>query len=126
MKKMLVLIAVLFASIAFGTSAMAAEKSKTMTMTMDGYVIDTQCADANKDKLADFVKTHTKECAMLPPCHSSGYNLYSGGKLYKFDKESSDKVYDFLSKADSDLKVKVEVQHEKGGTLKLVSIKNAK
>lgn len=124
MKRLLILAAALLVSMAFGTAAVAAEK-KAMTMTMEGYIIDTKCATDNKDKLAEYVKTHTKECAMLPPCQKSGYNLYSEGKLYKFDKDSSGKVYDFLKKADSDLKVKVEVQHEKD-EIKLVSITNAK
>ncbi len=109
------------------TPVLASERKavEAKAMTMEGYIIDTKCATANKDKLAEFVKTHEKECAMLPSCRKSGYNLYSDGKLYKFDKLSQDKVYKFLQKGDSKLHVKAEVTHEKGDMIKLVSITNA-
>ena len=106
---------------------MAAEKpahaGKSMMMT--GYIIDTKCATANKDKLDEFVKTHQKECALAPACAKSGYNFYSDGKLWKLDKASSDKVHKFLEKADSKLNVKVEIEHGKGDMNKIVSIANA-
>ncbi len=123
MKRLLVVAAVLFVSFAFGlaTVAVAAEKAKTMTMT--GTIIDTKCATANKDKLDEFVKTHPKECAMA--CKDTGYNLYSDGKLWKFDEDSNEKVHKFLKKADSKLHVKAEIKHEKGDKIKLVSIANA-
>ena len=95
------------------------------SMSMVGDVVDTQCATANKDNMAGFVKTHTKECALAPACKKSGYNLYSDGKLYKFDNASNKKVAAFLEKADSKLHVKAEVIHGKGDVLKLVSIANA-
>src|SRR3990172_5365081 len=103
MKRLLMLMSVLFVSIAFGMDERGVEGEKTMTM--EGYIIDTKCATDNKAKLDEFVKTHPKECAMAPDCHKSGYNLYSEGKLWKFDKKSSEKVYDFLKKSDSKLNV---------------------
>ena len=120
---LLMLMSVLFVSIAFGMAATAVAGEKTMTM--EGYIIDTKCATDNKAKLDEFVKTHPKECAMAPDCHKIGYNLYSEGKLWKFDKKSSEKVYDFLKKSNSKLNVKIEMVHEKGDMIKLVSIKNA-
>lgn len=95
------------------------------SMTMVGYIIDTKCATNNADNLDSFVKVHTKECAVLPACAASGYNLFSEGKLWKFDKESSDKVHEFLMKGDSTLHVKVEMTHGEGNTISLVSIENA-
>ena len=124
MRKTLVLALSMFMVMVFGVG-MASAAEKAMTMTMDGYILDTKCATANQAKLAEFSPTHPKECAMAPDCHKSGYNLYSDGKLYKFDKKSNDKVYKFLEKADSKLHVKAEVVHEKGDMLKLVSITNA-
>lgn len=119
MRKFMILVFGLFIVAAFGlaTTASAAD-----TMTMKGYIIDTKCATANADKLADFVKTHPKDCAIA--CHDSGYNLYSDGKLYKFDKESSDMAYDFLQKADSKTMVSAEVIMT-GDTVKLVKVMNA-
>ena len=128
MRKVILLGAAIFVAAMFGmsTSAMAAEKKMAaMGMNMTGYIIDTKCATDNKDKLDEFVKTHPKECAMAPDCHKSGYNLYSEGKLYKFDKKSSAKVYKFLENKDSKLNVKVEVMHKKGDMLKLIKIENA-
>ena len=121
-----VLLAVMMAFVGMSARAMADEAaapSEVKSMTMTGYVIDTKCATANQATLADFVKTHTKECAMA--CHETGYNMYSDGKLTAFDKDSSDKVYEFLGKADSKLNVTVEVMPNADGTLKLVSISNA-
>jgi len=128
MKRALTVFAALLVVAFMGASAsaLAAESksmSKAMAMTMSGTIIDTKCATANKATLGEFVKTHPEDCALA--CKDSGYNLYSEGKLYKFDKASSGKVYKFLEKADSKLNVMVEVVHGKGGVLKLVSIKNA-
>lgn len=125
MRKTLMLALAMFITAVFGVTMAAADKAKAMPMTMDGYIIDTKCATANKDKLAEFTPTHPKECAMAPDCHKSGYTIYSDGKLYTFDKKSSEEVYKFLEKADSKLHVKAEVVHEKGDMVKLVSIANA-
>lgn len=120
MRRLTLLVSMLFVVAAFGlaTAASAAD-----TMTMKGYIIDTKCATANADKLADFVKTHPKDCALA--CHETGYNLYSDGKLYKFDKASSDMAYDFLQKPDSKTMVSVEVVMTGGDTVKLVKVMNA-
>lgn len=126
---MLLLIVALTVTVIVGMSltAMAAEgKKAAKSTTMEGYIIDTKCAEANKAKLGEFVKTHTKECATAPDCKKTGYNIYSDGKLYKFDKASNKKISEFLDKADSTLQVKVEVEHKKGDVLKLVTIENAK
>ena len=128
MKKLVVLGAALFVFALLGYSfnaaadeaaASAAPKARTMV----GYVIDTKCATANSATLGDFVTTHTKDCAVA--CKDSGYNLFSEGILYKFDKASSDKVLDFLGKADSKLNVKAEVTMGEGDVLTLISIVNA-
>jgi hypothetical protein len=119
MRKYVVLVSALFIVLGLGlaTTASAAD-----TMTMKGYIIDTKCATANAATLADFVKTHPKDCAIA--CHESGYNLYSDGKLYKFDKASSDMAYDFLQKPDSKTMVSAEVVMT-GDTVKLVKVMNA-
>jgi hypothetical protein len=129
MKKIISLFVALVIPVVFGltVSAKAAEMEKKHvgTMEMEGYVIDTKCATANKDKLDEFVKTHGKECAMADACKASGYNLYSDGKLWKFDKKSNAKVAKFLEKADSTLHVKATVTHMKGDNIKLVKIEKA-
>jgi hypothetical protein len=92
-------------------------------MTLNGDVIDNTCAGANKATLAEFVKTHTKQCALLPGCMESGYSIFANGKLYAFDKDSSAKVAEFLKKADSKLQVKITAK-QVGDELSLVSIEN--
>lgn len=93
-------------------------------LTMKGEIIDNMCAGSQKpENLAAFVKTHTKECALMPNCAASGYSIFSEGKLAKFDKDSNAKIEDFLKKADSKLAVEV-VAIKVGDELSLVSIKN--
>jgi hypothetical protein len=95
------------------------------TMVLKGEVIDNMCAGANKDKLAEFVKTHTKECALKPGCIDSGYSIFANSKLYAFDKDSSVKVAEFLKKADSKLQVVITAK-QVGDELSLASIENQK
>jgi type 1 fimbria pilin len=101
--------------------------TKTVTtpesIVLKGDVIDNMCAGANKDNLAEFVKTHTKECTLKPGCMASGYSIYADGKLYAFDKDSNAKVAEFLKKADSKLQVTVTAK-QVGDELNLVSIEN--
>jgi hypothetical protein len=101
----------------------AATTSRTVILT--GDVIDNMCAGGNKANLAEFVKTHTKECALKPGCLDSGYSIYANGKLYAFDKDSSAKVAEFLKKADSKLQVTITAK-QVGDELSLVSIENQK
>jgi hypothetical protein len=100
-------------------SAPAAEQS-----VLKGTIIDNMCAGSQKpEKLTEFIKTHTKQCALQ--CESSGYSIFSDGKLYKFDQDSNAKVAEFLKKEDSKLAVVVTVK-KSGEELSLVSIENQK
>ena len=93
-------------------------------ITLKGTIIDNKCAEANKANLSNFIKTHTKECALMPACTASGYALYTNERLLmKFDKESSAKVAEFLKKPDSTLNVTVVVK-QVGSELNLISIAN--
>ncbi len=139
MKKIIfVLIAIGFVtSLAFAedaaapaTEATAATTATTTTvattpevLTFKGDVIDNMCAGANQDALAEFVKTHTKECTLKPGCIESGYSVFADGKLYRFDNDSNAKVAEFLKKADSKLQVTVTAK-QVGDELSLVSIEN--
>jgi len=105
--------------------AVASTPIMEKAIVLMGDIIDNMCANAHKDSLADFVKTHTKQCAIAPGCMESGYSIFADGKLYKFDKDSSVKVAEFLKKDDSKLQVIIAAQ-EKNGKLSLVSIENQK
>jgi hypothetical protein len=106
-----------------GFSALAFLAAETITLR--GTIIDNHCAAMGKDNLAEFVKTHTKSCALMPDCAASGYSIFSEGKLHKFDQASSKKVEEFLKKDESKLEVVVKAE-KAGEELKLVSIENRK
>lgn len=94
-------------------------------VALKGDVVDNMCAGVNKETLAEFAKTHTKECALKPECVESGYSIFADGKLYKFDQDSNAKVVEFLKQADSNLQVTVSAK-QIGDELSLVSIENQK
>lgn len=93
------------------------------TITIKGTIIDNMCAEASRGDLAEFVKAHSKVCALMPDCVASGYSIYADGKLTKFDKDSNAKVEEFLNKEDSKLDVVVTVKMAQD-ELSLVSIMN--
>ena len=131
MKKILfVLMALCFvSSLAFAQEATQPAATTTApaiaaapeAIVLSGTIIDNMCAGANKDTLAEFVKTHTKECALQ--CMNSGYSIFANGKLSKFDNDSSAKIAEFLKNADSKLQVTVTAK-QVGDELSLISIKN--
>jgi len=92
-------------------------------IVLKGDIICNNCASLNKDTLAEFVKTHTKECALKEECAASGYSIVADGKLYAFDKDSNAKVMEFIQKADSKLQVTVTAK-QVGEELSLVAIDN--
>ena len=94
-------------------------------LSFKGDIIDNMCAAANKDRLADFVKTHPKECALMSHCVASGYSIFADGELYRFDQSSNKKIEEFLKQPDSELQVVVKAE-KVGEELKLVSIQNQK
>jgi hypothetical protein len=94
-------------------------------LTLKGVIIDNHCAESNKDHLADFIKTHTKECALMPHCAATGYSIFAEGKLYRFEPASSKKVEEFLKKGESKLEVVVKAE-KTGEELNLISIENQK
>jgi len=96
---------------------------KAQVVNIKGTIIDNACGYGNEKDLANFIKTHTKECALMPGCVESGYSIYNEGKLIKFDKESNAKVEEFLRKTDSKLEVVIEAK-KAGEELHLVSIHN--
>jgi type 1 fimbria pilin len=102
----------------------AAPQAATETVTLRGTIIDNQCAGKQApEQLGTFIKTHTKQCALLPACVASGYSIFADGKLTKFDKASNAKVEEFLRKPESKLDVLV-VAKKAGNKLELISIMN--
>jgi hypothetical protein len=109
-------------TIIFVTTMALAQQAEVMTVK--GYIIDNMCAHSQSpEQLDEFVKVHTKECALAPQCMASGYSIYADHKLMKFDKPSNAKVAEFLNNPDSKLLVTAEVK-KAGEELELISIKN--
>lgn len=99
---------------------------KITTVIIKGDIIDNLCASSSKpEKLAEFLKTHTKECALQPQCIASGYSIFSEGKLMKFDKISCIDIEAFLRLPTSKLQVVVECE-KTNDLLRLVYIENQK
>jgi hypothetical protein len=93
------------------------------TLTLKGDIIDNMCAKASQDNLTEFVKNHTKECALMTHCAASGFAIYADGQLHKFDETSNKKIEEFLKKSNSKLQVEVKVK-KSGEEFSLVSIKS--
>lgn len=126
MKKMITfaVAALLIAGAVYAAETAAKPAAGVKAMTYEGTIIDNLCATGNKAKLGDFIKTHTKQCALMPNCAASGYSLYMpDGTLMPFDKASSMKIQKFLKKKSSKLEVSVTA-NKNADTLQLVSIKN--
>ncbi len=111
--------AVLLAALV-GLFSLAAE-----ILSFKGDIVDNMCAAENRDDLVEFLKTHTKECALMSDCVASGYSIFANGKLFLFDQASNKKIEEFLRKPDSRLQVVVKAE-KVGQELKLVSIENQK
>jgi len=100
---------------------MAQDKSVTLT----GYLIDNACAaDHAKDKtFATWVKTHGTSCATMDACEKSGYAVFAGDKLYKFDDAGNSSAEALLkaTKSKKGLHVKAEGTVD-GDTLKVTKL----
>ncbi len=110
------------ASVSFAQCAINAD---TGSVTIQGTLIDNLCLGSAGTDPAGFIKEHTKECALMPPCIASGYSIFADGKTMKFDVASNAKIEEFLRGAGSTLEVKVVAQ-KAGDLLELVSIENRK
>ncbi len=75
---------------------------------VEGYLIDKACSA--KATTQEAAKAHTKSCALMPACQSSGYGVVTAdGRFLKFDADGdrmAAKVLGFTSRDDS-LKVAV-------------------
>ncbi len=109
---------VILAVALFGVLAVAGD-----TLTLKGDIIDNRCVGRAGDNVSEFVKTHTKQCALMPPCVASGYSIFADGKLHKFDQESNKKIEEFLKKETSKLQVVVTAE-KTGEELSLLTIAN--
>lgn len=92
-------------------------------LMIKGTIVDNASVNNHLEDLSDFVQGYTKNDAVAAEAIASGYSIYAGGRLYRFDEASSFKIADFLKAAFNEPQVIVVVQEGKEG-FSLVSIKN--
>ena len=105
-RKLLVLAAILSILV-----VLQAQTPKTVTLT--GFIIDNACAGAHsKDAtFGDTVKKHTKSCALMNSCVTSGYAVFtSDAKLYKFDKAGNESAEALLRETETKAGITVVVE----------------
>lgn len=123
-KTVFMLGAVLLAGAVFAQQAEMPVASKDEIVTLTGDVVDNLCAGSQgPEKMAEFVKSHSKECALAPACAASGYSIFAQGRLWKFDNTSNGRIEDFLKNTESKLQVVVDAK-KTGDILTLVAIRN--
>ena len=121
MNRLVIVLVAILGIVSFAFAEMGQPTVETVTLA--GTIVDNACAGGHMQDLANFVKTHTKDCALMSGCVESGYGIYADGKFAKFDKASNAKVEEFLRKADSNLEVVVEAK-KAGEEFQLISIRN--
>lgn len=99
------------------------KKESDEILKITGIIIDNKSAEKYIDSLATFIPRYPKAQAVLPISVESGYSIYSEGELYKFNKESNEKIVKFLDERNNVLRVKIEAK-ELDGELDLISIEN--
>lgn len=96
------------------------------TLTLKGWLVDNTCVAKHKADMASFVEVHDMSCARS--CgKTSGFSLYSGGKLYPFAKSETSKIIKYFG-ADFHNDTKVLITAKNSGSklkpvLKILTIK---
>ena len=119
-RKLLPLLAAL--ALVLMTAALFAQDK---TVTLDGFLIDNACASSHaSDKtFGTWVKTHGTSCATMDACEKSGYAVYAGDKLYKFDEAGNTSAAEIIknTKSKKGLHIKVEGTVD-GDTIKVTKM----
>ena len=101
-----------------------AEKAadKSAGKEVRGVLIDNQCG-AKQDS-EDKAAGHPKTCAMKEGCAKSGYGVFSGKRLIKFDEAGNAKAKEYLAVPENATKVVVVgTVSEDGKTIAVKEIK---
>ena len=90
--------------------------------TLTGHLVDQMCGGEMKD--AAKAAEHSKECALMDHCASSGFGVFANGKYVKFDAEGSKKAKALVEKTkkEKDLAIVAEGTLD-GDTLTVASLK---
>jgi hypothetical protein len=84
--------------------------------TVKGYLVDKMCSAKVAKEGAEAAKAHTKDCALMPNCQSSGYGVFTAdGKFLKFDEDGDRFAVKMLGFSSSKDNIKVTVDGEVKG-----------
>jgi len=88
-------------------------------VTIKGHLVDQMCGAGTKDTAQ--AARHTKECALMDHCASSGFGVFADGKYLKFDAEGSKKAKTLLEKSTKEEDITVVVEGTQNGDTVTVS-----
>ena len=102
------------------TLCMGIAQGKKATLT--GHLVDQMCGGEVKD--AAKAAEHSKECALMDHCASSGYGIFADGKYLKFDAEGSKKAKALVEKTKKEKDIAIIAEGTlDGDTLTVASLK---
>ncbi len=75
--------------------------AKSKSSAFQGYLLDRQCADSVREDSdpEDFIKHHTKDCALMVNCRRKGYSLYVKPNWFDLDKHGNKLAVKVLQKS---------------------------
>lgn len=77
---------------------------------VEGHLVDQMCSAKVLKGGADAAKAHTKDCALMPNCKSSGFGVVTeDGRFIKFDDDGNGMATRFLEATSRKDNVKVVV-----------------
>ena len=90
--------------------------------TLTGHLVDQMCGGEMKD--AAKAAEHSKECALMDHCASSGFGIFADGKYVKFDAEGSKKAKELVEKTKKEKDIAIVAEGTlDGNTLTVASLK---
>jgi hypothetical protein len=91
--------------------------------TLTGHLVDQMCGGSEVKDAAKAAE-HSKECALMDHCASSGFGIFANGKYVKFDAEGSKKAKALVEKTkkEKDIAIVAEGTLE-GDTLTVATLK---
>ena len=102
------------------TPCMGIAQGKKATLT--GHLVDQMCGGEVKDSAK--AAEHSKECALMDHCASSGYGIFADGKYVKFDAEGSKKAKALVEKTKKEKDIAIIAEGTlDGDSLTVASLK---
>jgi len=109
----------------------ATEPSETK---VQGVLIDKMCSSKAETRIVPgprleggiiAIYPHTRQCALMPECHQSGYGVFTyDQKFLPFDEAGTQKALAYFKQAKQEDDFRVEVAgHIQGNVFKVMSIK---